>query len=348
MKMLPGNAHETADFISHQKGSPAFKHPIKVPIGIQDKTIHYTTLPNQTPLTELQKHIVAERQKAGLSSYPNRNERDQLLFHTAWQKGSEIFIRSTMSARVTSIYVTPGQYVRGGERIAVIEAMKMENTILSSHAGMVQNISCALGDTIGVDTVIASIVQWENIQLSDIIQNKDVLISLFPSSEDDSPGSPPPTFIASPIALKPSTKFIPHEFESPELPVVSSLLATIPFVLISELTLRGNASKVMKLHKPIQKSRTTQPYKRPLQSQVLANKWEKIRLNPNIRISLEYEKVNITEEALFINKYSPPNIIFHGFQWAFALICLVQLLYIMKTLGQDEYLILCGLRIIQK
>ncbi|MGZ5268830.1 MAG: biotin/lipoyl-containing protein, partial [Caldimonas sp.] len=47
-----------------------------------------------------------------------------------------------------------GQAVRAGERLAVIEAMKMENILVASNAGVVSRVVAVRGVTLAVDDVI--------------------------------------------------------------------------------------------------------------------------------------------------------------------------------------------------
>ncbi|MEO6361905.1 MAG: biotin/lipoyl-containing protein, partial [Caldimonas sp.] len=43
---------------------------------------------------------------------------------------------------------------RAGERLAVIEAMKMENVVVAAHDGVVAKVVAALGASLAVDEVI--------------------------------------------------------------------------------------------------------------------------------------------------------------------------------------------------
>ena len=44
--------------------------------------------------------------------------------------------------------------MRAGERLAVIEAMKMENIVVAAHDGVVERIVAHAGDSVAVDEVI--------------------------------------------------------------------------------------------------------------------------------------------------------------------------------------------------
>jgi propionyl-CoA carboxylase alpha chain len=44
--------------------------------------------------------------------------------------------------------------VRAGEKLAVIEAMKMENTLVAVQDGVVAKVTASKGDSLAVDQVI--------------------------------------------------------------------------------------------------------------------------------------------------------------------------------------------------
>ena len=54
--------------------------------------------------------------------------------------------------------VQPGQQVQAGEKLAVIEAMKMENVLFASQDGVVGKIVAAKGESLAVDQVILEFV----------------------------------------------------------------------------------------------------------------------------------------------------------------------------------------------
>jgi len=63
-------------------------------------------------------------------------------------------IRSPMPGLLVSIDVIPGQKVKAGERVAVVEAMKMENTLFADREGTVAAVHAAPGDSLMVDQPI--------------------------------------------------------------------------------------------------------------------------------------------------------------------------------------------------
>jgi propionyl-CoA carboxylase alpha chain len=59
-----------------------------------------------------------------------------------------------MPGLVVSIAVTPGQEVKAGETLAVVEAMKMENVLRAERDGTVKSVFAKKGDSLAVDAVI--------------------------------------------------------------------------------------------------------------------------------------------------------------------------------------------------
>ena len=64
------------------------------------------------------------------------------------------FLLSPMPGLLVDVAVAVGQSVRAGERLAVIEAMKMENILVAAHAGVVARVVAEKGSTLAVDDVI--------------------------------------------------------------------------------------------------------------------------------------------------------------------------------------------------
>ena len=64
------------------------------------------------------------------------------------------FLLSPMPGLLVSVPVSVGQAVRVGERLAVIEAMKMENVVVATHDGVVARIVATPGESVAVDQVI--------------------------------------------------------------------------------------------------------------------------------------------------------------------------------------------------
>ncbi len=64
------------------------------------------------------------------------------------------FLLSPMPGLLSDIVVKPGQAVQAGERLAVIEAMKMENILTAAQDGTVAEVLAAKGESLAVDQPI--------------------------------------------------------------------------------------------------------------------------------------------------------------------------------------------------
>jgi propionyl-CoA carboxylase alpha chain len=66
------------------------------------------------------------------------------------------FLLSPMPGLLADIVVQPGQKVSAGERLAVIEAMKMENILVAAQDGTVSELLAKKGESLAVDQPILS------------------------------------------------------------------------------------------------------------------------------------------------------------------------------------------------
>ena len=66
------------------------------------------------------------------------------------------FLLSPMPGLLVDVVVTPGQKVLAGEKLAVIEAMKMENILLATQDGTVSQLLANKGESLAVDQPILS------------------------------------------------------------------------------------------------------------------------------------------------------------------------------------------------
>lgn len=62
-----------------------------------------------------------------------------------------------MPGKIVDVKVTPGQAVKEGDLVAVLEAMKMENEIFASVAGKVAAVAVQKGATVEANDVIITI-----------------------------------------------------------------------------------------------------------------------------------------------------------------------------------------------
>ena len=68
------------------------------------------------------------------------------------------FVLSPMPGLLAEVAVVPGQKVQAGERVAVIEAMKMENVLFAVADGVVSKVLALKGESLSVDQAIVEFV----------------------------------------------------------------------------------------------------------------------------------------------------------------------------------------------
>ncbi|MGB4060974.1 MAG: acetyl/propionyl/methylcrotonyl-CoA carboxylase subunit alpha [Burkholderiaceae bacterium] len=68
------------------------------------------------------------------------------------------YVLSPMPGLLVEVAVQPGQKVQAGERVAVIEAMKMENVLFAAADGVVGKVLAAKGESLTVDQPIVEFV----------------------------------------------------------------------------------------------------------------------------------------------------------------------------------------------
>ncbi|MCW5663099.1 MAG: acetyl-CoA carboxylase biotin carboxylase subunit [Piscinibacter sp.] len=64
------------------------------------------------------------------------------------------FLLSPMPGLLVDVAVQPGQKVLAGEKLAVIEAMKMENILVAAQDGVVAKVAASKGESLAVDQII--------------------------------------------------------------------------------------------------------------------------------------------------------------------------------------------------
>ncbi len=61
---------------------------------------------------------------------------------------SDAAVRAPMNGRLVALTVEDGETVEAGQRLAVVEAMKMEHALVAPHAGVVRDLEASLGDQV--------------------------------------------------------------------------------------------------------------------------------------------------------------------------------------------------------
>jgi 3-methylcrotonyl-CoA carboxylase alpha subunit len=60
----------------------------------------------------------------------------------------EAALAAPMPATVVAINITPGQDVKAGDALVVLEAMKMELAVTAPHDGRVRRVACRVGELV--------------------------------------------------------------------------------------------------------------------------------------------------------------------------------------------------------
>lgn len=70
--------------------------------------------------------------------------------------GSEI-VRAPMPGSIVDVKVSAGQQVKKGQTLVILEAMKMENEIVSANDGVVDSVSVSKGDSVNAGEPLLSL-----------------------------------------------------------------------------------------------------------------------------------------------------------------------------------------------
>jgi len=70
---------------------------------------------------------------------------------------AQAMVSAPLPGRILEIKVKVGDSVKAGQEIAVLEAMKMENSIVSDYAGTVKQILVKTGDNVQTDAALIEV-----------------------------------------------------------------------------------------------------------------------------------------------------------------------------------------------
>ncbi|MCK9223857.1 MAG: biotin/lipoyl-binding protein [Candidatus Muirbacterium halophilum] len=99
----------------------------------------------------LAENIIVDGQKYPVSIL--KAGRDRVIVEGVERKKSGV-IRALIPGKVMNILVKPGQQIKEGELILILEAMKMENEILSARSGVISEIVVSEGENVEKDQVM--------------------------------------------------------------------------------------------------------------------------------------------------------------------------------------------------
>jgi len=71
-------------------------------------------------------------------------------------------IRAPIPGLISAIFVETGQKIKEGDRLMILEAMKMENEIISSLSGIIEDVAITQGQSVEKGALLISIVKENN------------------------------------------------------------------------------------------------------------------------------------------------------------------------------------------
>ena len=66
-------------------------------------------------------------------------------------------IEAPMPGSIIALHVKPGDPVKSGQPVVVLESMKMHNELVAPVDGVVRSLQCKVGDQVGFGQVLAEI-----------------------------------------------------------------------------------------------------------------------------------------------------------------------------------------------
>ena len=75
------------------------------------------------------------------------------------EQAAESTVSAPMNGRVLAVLVQAGDAVTKGQRLAVLEAMKMEHQLVARRDGVVERVAVRAGDQVATRAVIATLVE---------------------------------------------------------------------------------------------------------------------------------------------------------------------------------------------
>jgi 3-methylcrotonyl-CoA carboxylase alpha subunit len=66
-------------------------------------------------------------------------------------------LEATMPGKVIAVKASPGQAVKKGDEVVVVEAMKMENALRAPRDGTIKTVAVKVGDMVGPGSVLVEL-----------------------------------------------------------------------------------------------------------------------------------------------------------------------------------------------
>ena len=149
---------EISNSLNLKNISPGEKFSVRVFEGTQQILMEAIFLADKRSL------LLSDKTVVRLSSLPNLNIIQTQIVRPIEPKKSNIKkglgdLKSPMTGKIISVLVKNSDEVKPGDTLVVIEAMKMENRILSQAEGVVKNIKISLGDKVNSGDILLTLTE---------------------------------------------------------------------------------------------------------------------------------------------------------------------------------------------
>jgi len=73
--------------------------------------------------------------------------------------GREYQLRATLSGRVVTVSVKPGDKVNSGDTLVILESMKLEHSLKASHDGVVKSVRIKQGEIVAAKAILLEMIR---------------------------------------------------------------------------------------------------------------------------------------------------------------------------------------------
>ena len=110
------------------------------------------------PMTEQEYRSYAPAPTAATAPVPAESAPTAVPALSALPSSDGTCVTSPMPGNILKVHVAPGQTVKEGDILVVLEAMKMENEIPAPKSGTVSQVPVSVGSTVETGTLLATIL----------------------------------------------------------------------------------------------------------------------------------------------------------------------------------------------
>jgi biotin carboxyl carrier protein len=82
---------------------------------------------------------------------------ESVVVKPAASTGKDILVNAPLTGLILAIKVNPGDTVKNGQVLLILEALKMENEIVAPQAGVVKEINVQIGKTVNVGDIMLTL-----------------------------------------------------------------------------------------------------------------------------------------------------------------------------------------------